>query len=731
VVLAACRVKHPHPNPLTRGEDARERAEVSGSIIGLRAKPALSECAVLSQSAGDAAVEVDGVTKTFPAGAERVSALRALSVRIRCGCITGLVGPDGSGKTTLLRLIGGLLAPDAGRILVLGLDAVEQSELIRMRLGYMPQRFGLYEDLSVEENLTLYADMHGLPRSERPARFDELLQFTGLGRFRTRLAGRLSGGMKQKLGLACTLVRPPEILLLDEPSVGVDPVSRRELWQIVRRLAGEGMTVVWSTAYLEEAERCDEVVVLHQGQLLGQAEPGDFLAPVRGRTFALRTPPGERRTAGQRALAVPGVLDAVIQGTTVRLLLAAGTVPPPPFALVSGEAAAASEVVAVEPRFEDAVIALLRERAAEGDGDRIGRNGRVADVPADLTLARASSQRGRGQGEGVSGQATERTRRGRAPSPPPSPTRKRCVGEGEISESAAGLQASAHAEERGLSKPALSDVEGGARWDSMSKTPPASEHRPASRPVIEIEQLTRVFGDFRAVDGISLSVPAGETFGLLGPNGAGKSTTFKMLCGLLPPSAGKALVLGIDLGHAAAAARARIGYMSQKFALYGALSVLQNLRFFGSAYGLTGRRRGARIDRMLDEFDLHEYAERTSEDLPLGYKQRLSLACAILHEPEILFLDEPTSGVDPLTRREFWARINAMAAAGVTVMVTTHFLDEAEYCDRLGIVYRGQLIALGSADELKARARAPELPDPTLDDAFIGLIEAYDREHPQ
>ncbi|MGE5318688.1 MAG: ABC transporter ATP-binding protein, partial [Hyphomicrobiaceae bacterium] len=230
---------------------------------------------MLSQSANDAAVEVDGVTKTFPAGAERVAALRALSVRIRRGRIAGLVGPDGSGKTTLLRLIGGLLAPDAGRILVLGLDAVEQSEQIRTRLGYMPQRFGLYEDLSVDENLTLYADLHGLPHSERPARFDELLQFTGLGPFRTRLAGRLSGGMKQKLGLACTLVRPPEILLLDEPSVGVDPVSRRELWQIVRRLAAEGMTVVWSTAYLDEAERCDQVVVLHHGQLLGQAVPAD------------------------------------------------------------------------------------------------------------------------------------------------------------------------------------------------------------------------------------------------------------------------------------------------------------------------------------------------------------------------------------------------------------------------------------------------------------------------
>ncbi len=594
-----------------------------------------------SQHDSESAINVAGVTKTFAVGTQRVTALDTLSVRIRRGRITGLVGPDGSGKTTLLRLIGGLLTPDAGRILVLGLDAVAQAELVRTDLGYMPQRFGLYEDLSVAENLTLYADMHGLPHSERPARFDELLQFTGLGRFRTRLAGRLSGGMKQKLGLACTLVRPPEVLLLDEPSVGVDPVSRRELWQIVGRLAREGMTVVWSTAYLDEAERCDEVVVLHQGQLLGQAAPADFLAPVRGRTFALRTPPAERRAAGQRALAMPGVLDVVIHGGAVRLLLAAGAAPPATLALVSEAVAAASELAAVEPRFEDAVIALLRERSAPHDGERS-----LAD-PAD-----------------------------------PDPSR------------------------------------------------PASGQRHAAHPVIEIEKLTRTFGTFRAVDGISLSIPAGETFGLLGPNGAGKSTTFKMLCGLLPPSSGKALVLGIDLGHAAAAARARIGYMSQKFSLYGPLGVLQNLRFFGTAYGLTGRRLRRRIEQMIEEFGLHDYVDRNSEDLPLGYKQRLSLACALLHEPDILFLDEPTSGVDPLTRREFWARINAMADAGVTVMVTTHFLDEAEYCDRLGVVYRGQLIALGAVDELKARAQSPAHPDPTLDDAFIGLIEAYDREHP-
>ena len=241
----------------------------------------------------------------------------------------------------------------------------------------------------------------------------------------------------------------------------------------------------------------------------------------------------------------------------------------------------------------------------------------------------------------------------------------------------------------------------------------------------------RVFGTFRAVDGISFAVTGGEIFGLLGPNGAGKSTTFKMLCGLLPPSDGKALVLGIDLRRAAAVARGRIGYMAQKFSLYGNMSVLQNLGFFASAYGLAGPTKQAKIEASLDEFALRPFADAESGELPLGYKQRLALACALMHEPGVLFLDEPTSGVDPLARREFWARINAMAATGMTVMVTTHFMDEAEYCDRIGIIYRGRLVATGPPDELKAARATPGQPEPTLEMAFIDLIEDYNRAHPQ
>jgi drug efflux transport system ATP-binding protein len=583
------------------------------------------------------AVEAAGICKSFGAGRRSVAALRELEVRVHRGGITGLVGPDGAGKTTFLRLVAGLLLPDEGLLRVLGVDVARGMEPLRGRVGYMPQRFGLYEDLSVAENLELYADLYGLPASERGQRYAELMEFTSLAPFRSRLAGRLSGGMKQKLGIACTLVHPPELLLLDEPSVGVDPVSRRELWQIVRDLAGGGMTVMWSTAYQDEAERCDEVIVLHEGRLLAEGHPADLLEPMRGRGFALAVDPAQRRSAARRAKSLPGVLDAVVQGRTVRVLMAEGAPAPEPRALLPGTEGLPEALAPVAPRFEDAFVALLHER------------------PGPL---------------------------------PPGPS--------------------------------AADGAGPLRPE-----PPAK----AARSVIEIRDVTRVFGDFRAVDRVTFSVDRGEIFGLLGPNGAGKSTTFRMLCGLLPPSSGEARVLGIDLRRSAPRARARVGYMSQRFSLYGVLSVEQNLRFFGSAYGLVGARRSARIAWALDTFGLRGLAGRNSEDLALGFKQRLALGAALLHEPEILFLDEPTSGVDPLTRREFWDRINGLADAGVTILVTTHFLDEAEYCDRVGILYRGQLVALGSPDELKEPYRRPERPDPTLDDAFVALIESHEREH--
>jgi ABC-2 type transport system ATP-binding protein len=246
--------------------------------------------------------------------------------------------------------------------------------------------------------------------------------------------------------------------------------------------------------------------------------------------------------------------------------------------------------------------------------------------------------------------------------------------------------------------------------------------------VVEASGLTKRFGDFTAADHVSFAIRPGEVFGLLGPNGAGKSTVFKMMCGLLRPTEGDARVAGVDLVKAPADARAHLGYMAQKFSLYGDLSVRQNLRFFSGVYGLRGRDQRQTIDRMIDSFALGPFADRSSGSLPLGFKQRLALACAIMHRPPVLFLDEPTSGVDPITRREFWMRINAMVGRGVTVMVTTHFLDEAEYCDRIALVYRGHVIATGTPDELKGKVRTRRHPDPTLEDAFIGLVEEHDKD---
>jgi len=579
---------------------------------------------------GDTALQASGLCKAFRAGGREVQALKDVSFSVRPGIVTGLVGPDGAGKTTLMRLAAGLLVPDQGSIVVLGMDASRQSLQVQGTIGYMPQRFGLYEDLTVQENLDLYADLQGVPKAERPARYGELLHMAGLAPFTRRLAGHLSGGMKQKLGLACALVRQPPLLLLDEPTVGVDPVSRRELWAIVYRLVQQqGTSVLLSTAYLDEAERCDEVVLLHDGALLDQGTPAALHEPVRGRTFAVSAAGLSKRALQARLDQTAGVLDALVQGEQVRVVMESAV--PPDLAAILPEVREA-RVVPVPPRFEDAFVALLKTQTAHPDTLRTP----AAPVP----LAAAKSD----------------------------------------------------------------------------------------QAVIEVHDLQRRFGSFYAVRDVSFSVVQGEVFGLLGANGAGKSTTFRMLCGLLPPSGGTLRVAGADLRTAAAAARARIGYMSQKFSLYGHLSVAENLRFFSSAYGLSGRRASQRIAWALQEFALAPMAHADSADLSLGYKQRLALACALMHEPEILFLDEPTSGVDPLARREFWQRIGNLAEQGVTIMVTTHFMEEAEYCDRLAIMAAGEILTLGTPADIKGQARSAELPEPTMEDAFVGLIEAHERE---
>lgn len=569
-------------------------------------------------------IQLDGVEKSF-SGAS-VPALTRLSADIEAGAVTGLVGPDGAGKTTLMRMLAGLLTPSGGTLRVMGLDPVRDDRRLHAILGYMPQKFGLYEDLSVMENLTLYADLRGITGQQREQTFARLLDFTDLTRFTTRLAGKLSGGMKQKLGLACTLLGQPNVLLLDEPGVGVDPISRRELWRMVHELADEGMLILWSTSYLDEAEQCRDVLLLNEGKLLYRGAPQDLTATMAGRCVLLHAEHLPHRELLQRALHQEMVSDGVIQGKYLRLMLQKDS---DAQALCAALDLPRDAVQDAEPRFEDAFIDLL------GGGPK-----------GDSSLAQI-----------------------------------------------------------------------------MPLIP--NDNDPS---VIAAQQLTKKFGDFAATDQVDFAVKRGEIFGLLGPNGAGKSTTFKMMCGLLTPTSGKAQVLGMDLKVSSGKARQHLGYMAQKFSLYGNLTVEQNLRFFSGVYGLSGQRQNDKVAAMTRAFNFTPILRQTPDALPLGFKQRLALACALMHEPDILFLDEPTSGVDPLTRREFWMHINGMVSRGVTVMVTTHFMDEAEYCDRIGLVYRGKLIASGTPDDLKHQAATPEMPDPTMEQAFIALIHAYDEE---
>lgn len=564
-------------------------------------------------------IDIQSVSKRFG----EVQALEEISTRIFPGRITGLVGPDGAGKSTLIRLMTGLLAPSSGRILLAGLDTRAEQDAVSDIIGYMPQRFGLYEDLTILENMKLYASLRGISAGEQKAVFEHLLEFTRLGAFTGRLAGRLSGGMKQKLGLACALMAKPRVLLLDEPGVGVDPVSRQDLWAIVESLVDGGMTVVWATAYLDEAERCSSVLLFNEGKLVFEGIPDNLTARIRGRSFLLKGKLENRRNLLGHALNLREVGDGVIQGDSLRLVLKEGarTEILEDFARKS-----LATIERVPPRFEDAFIDLL--------GGGPGGISAIAEKMDPIVLE--------------------------------------------------------------------------------SDFP------------VTCTRLTKKFGEFTATDDVSFEVGRGEIFGLIGPNGAGKSTTFKMLCGLLRPSSGKAQVNGLDLRTAGSKAKMQLGYMAQKFSLYGLLSVQQNLEFFAGVYELEGKTKTERVEEMIETFLLAPYLKRSPDELPLGFKQRLALACSLMHRPPVLFLDEPTSGVDPLTRREFWTHINGLVQKGVTVLVTTHFMDEAEYCDRVALMYQARVIALDSPDRLKDSVRDADHPEPGMEEAFIRLIHAED-----
>lgn len=629
--------------------------------------------------ADESVVRAEGLTRRFtgPDGRPLV-ALDRVSLSVTRGQLTALVGPDGAGKTTLMRMMAGLLAPDEGSLHVLGLDVTRDAQAVQDRISYMPQRFGLYEDLSVQENLDLYADLHGVPQAVRRERFARLMAMTDLARFTARPAGKLSGGMKQKLGLACTLVRSPELLLLDEPSVGVDPLSRRDLWEILLQLVrDEQLSVVVSTAYMDEAERCAHVHVMNAGHVLANGTPQALAQRAQGLTFVAMPPGGMAARMLQARLldAASVVVDAVPRGGQVRFIRRPNV----------DEAALRPllENVEVHPRpaeLEDAFMLMLRQHA-----EAVGGQSSSEEPPA----------------AGV-----DRTLQGRRNSEPTAPDGQRpsAVTQQDLTVAVPPLNEGAGASRRDASGVSL-----------QSAVLPVTDH---AEPVIVVRDLVRRFGDFTAVASTSFEVRRGEIFGLLGPNGAGKTTTFRMLCGLLPATSGSLQVAGANLRVAPARARARIGYVAQKFSLYATLTVRENLAFYGAAYGLHGRQLTERMDAMLQRFDLDP--EAASGLLPAGYRQRLAMAAGLIHAPDILFLDEPTSGIDPLARRAFWRTITALSAQGVTIVITTHFMEEAEYCDRIAIQDAGRMLALGTPREVRTQAGGA---GSDMNAAFIAIVE--------
>lgn len=577
-------------------------------------------------------IRAEGLSKSFG----MLEAVKALDFVLHKGELAAMVGPDGAGKTTFMRLVCGLLDADTGSLSVLGEDIATNTQSVQERLGYMPQKFGLYEDLSIRENLRLYADLHGVPENIKEARFERLLAMTGLAPFVERLAGKLSGGMKQKLGIACTLVSMPDILLLDEPSAGVDPLSRREIWQIIKKLVQEdNLTVLVNTAYMDEAEMCQKVYVMNQGRFIASGTPDEIRGIAAGCCYEI-----EAEQAFMRRLLVDfahcsEIVDAVPVAGRLRFSTKRNVMP---------ELVSAMSVTKAIPRLEDAVMRLLKA----SDASQAVSNPLI--VKNEVRAAKHKAD---------------------------------------------------------IGKMSRADM-------TLSQS--------ASNPIdIEVKDLVKKFGDFTAVSHTSFSVHKGEIFGLLGPNGAGKTTTFRMLCGLSSATSGSIRVAGEDMRTARRQARAKIGYVAQKFSLYEMLSARENLRFFGGAYGLYGRELDERVEAFLRRFDLVGQAEKTAGSLPGGYRQRLAMAAALLHEPEILFLDEPTSGIDPLARRSFWQEIAELAMQGKTVIITTHFMDEAEYCDRIMIQDKGKMLALGSTNDLRRKYR---LPQADMNELFIHIVEA-------
>ena len=545
------------------------------------------------------AIRIRDLVKRYGA----LEAVRSISIDVSEGEIFGLIGPDGAGKTSTFQIAAGVMEATSGRVEIFGVQARQA----RAQTGYLTQNFSLYTDLTVEENIRYIGDLRRVPKADIAVRGRFYLRMFDMDRFASRLAGQLSGGMKQKLALACALVPEPRVLLLDEPTTGVDPVSRREFWDTLAHLAAEGLTILLATPYLDEAERCHRVALMHQGEIHELGTPQELREKLGARRLELRTSNLALAEEVLSPLAGTGreILDVQRFGDRLDLLA-----PHPDVARAVAERSlkaaglAIQEILLDEPTLENTFVARLRALGQE-----------VHDEPFP----------GRHSHSDLTGQVA-----------------------------------------------------------------------------IGALQLTKQFGSFTAVHAVSLEVHYGEIYGLLGANGAGKTTTIKMLCGLLDPTSGGVQLAGWTNRLRSSEVRQRIGYMSQKFSLYNDLSIDENLEFFAGVYGVPGEEREEKKRWVLEFSGLEGREKQLTGSLPQGWKQRVAFGSAIMHEPHVLFLDEPTSGVDPLARRSFWKMINRLADAGTAILVTTHYLEEAEQCNRLGLMVAGELVAEGTPTAIKA-----------------------------
>ena len=642
------------------------------------------------------------VTKRFDKGEGlSLTALKHISLALHPDeHLIALIGPDGSGKSTLLKILAGHLAPDeGGYYLTLSPERPVQAADI----GYMSQTLGLYEDLTVGANLHLFAQLRDLSadtikgalgaKADLAARptllleqyLDDLLTQVGLIKFKDYRAGSLSGGMKQKLALTCALSAQPKLLLLDEPTVGVDPISRRELWAIIHEYtARTNSYCIFSSLYLEEADHSDRTIFIKDGALIFAGRSDELKTQVQAQCFKLSLLGAHSYQQVARNLMCHLEYSATIVDLCPRL----------------GRIDLLTQPGTTLDQLQSDLKALLQHACPEltsGDYELTARAPILEDAYINLT-GTGSAQRANSSAQAPAAAAAPVSTVSPAAAPDPAPQARLSAN-----------RAPDNGEARGATSDAASiHASGAASGEAHSEV------------IIDVQGIKKQFGNFTAVHDSNFKVYRGEIFGLLGPNGAGKTTTFRMICALLNPSAGKILIEGMSLSDAKSSVRATIGYVAQKFCLYRNLTVQQNLKYFGQSYGMTGEYLSERMEAMLTTFNLKPYLHESAINLPFGVQRSLSMACALIHEPSILFLDEATSGADPASRRSFWAMIARLALQGTTIIVTTHFMEEAEYCDRFLIQDQGQILILGRPDDICGHG-AERI---SIEEAFVNCVNA-------